>query len=106
MAQRRSHIRLSRRGKLHRVRASWVRDDRSQSRPPRTRKCPTCGARILIYRMPNGGLAHFEGGRGLGGVKHPCFGLGEGLSRRRDDETPDLFDGLAADASTQFGRKK
>lgn len=106
MAQRRSHLRLSRRGKLHRVRASWVRDDRSQSRPPRTRKCPTCGARILIYRMPNAGLAHFEGGRGLGGVKHPCFSLGEGLSRRRDQQTPDLFDGHAGDAPPLAGQKE
>jgi hypothetical protein len=42
--------------------------------------------------MKRGGWAHFEGAKGLGRVKHPCFYRGEGLSRLRDDNTPDLFD--------------
>ena len=41
--------------------------------------------------MPNGGWGHFEGGKGLSRVKHPCFTQGDGLSGR-DTETPDLFD--------------
>lgn len=41
--------------------------------------------------MPNGGWAHFETGKGLSRIKHPCLHLGEGLSRTRDNNTPDLF---------------
>jgi hypothetical protein len=44
--------------------------------------------------MKRGGWAHFESAKGLGRVKHPCFHRGEGLSRRRDSQTPDLFDEL------------
>jgi hypothetical protein len=44
--------------------------------------------------MKKGGWAHFEGAKGLESVKHPCFHRGEGLGRRRDNETPDLFDNL------------
>jgi hypothetical protein len=43
--------------------------------------------------MPNGGWGHFEGKRGLGGVKHPCFTRGDRLSKKRDENTPDMFDG-------------
>jgi hypothetical protein len=42
--------------------------------------------------MKKGGWAHFEGARGLGQIKHACLHRGEGLSRRRDNETLDLFD--------------
>lgn len=42
--------------------------------------------------MPRGGWAHFEGGKGLTRIKHPCLHLGEGLSGRRDEKTPDLFE--------------
>jgi len=41
--------------------------------------------------MPNNGWGHFEGGKGLSRVKHPCFGVGTGLSQKRDEETLDLF---------------
>lgn len=41
--------------------------------------------------MPNKGWGHFEGGEGLSRVKHPCFGVGDGLSKVRDNETLDLF---------------
>lgn len=50
-----------------------------------------CGAALIRVIMPNGGRAHFEGANGLTWVKHPCLHLGEGLSRKRDDDTPDLF---------------
>jgi len=54
--------------------------------------CPDCGVRIVSVRMPNGGWAHFEGADGLSSVKHPCLDRGGSLSRRRDDETIDLFE--------------
>jgi hypothetical protein len=54
--------------------------------------CPICGKEILRIRMPNKGAAFFESGQGLQRVKHPCFTLGRGLSRRRDQDTLDLFD--------------
>jgi len=44
--------------------------------------------------MPNGGWAHFEGAKGLTRVKHPCLNIGEGLSKKRDNQTPDLFSGI------------
>ncbi len=53
--------------------------------------CPRCGGEILSVHMPNGGWAHFEGGAGLSKVKHPCFDLGAGLGRQRDELTQDLF---------------
>ena len=56
------------------------------------RACPVCGALIVSVGMPKGGWVHFEGGEGLTRIKHPCLHLGEGLSRRRDGITPDLFE--------------
>ena len=44
--------------------------------------------------MPKGGWVHFEGGKGLTRIKHPCLHLGEGLGKRRDEDTPDLFGAL------------
>ncbi|WP_157063700.1 hypothetical protein [Phaeobacter sp. 11ANDIMAR09] len=54
--------------------------------------CPECGAQIVSVKMKNNGWAHFEGGKGLGKIKHPCFDRGKGLSKRRDENTPDLFE--------------
>jgi len=54
-------------------------------------ECPHCGAHIVSVRMPRGGWAHFEDAKGLGQVKHPCMHIGEGLSKRRDEETPNFF---------------
>lgn len=42
--------------------------------------------------MPNRGWAHFEGAQGLTRVKHPCLHLGEGLSKKKDEETLELFE--------------
>ena len=53
--------------------------------------CPECGAQIMNVKMPNGGWVHYEGGNGLWKIKHPCFNRGESLSRRRDEQTLDLF---------------
>jgi hypothetical protein len=47
---------------------------------------------VVSVRMKRGGWAHFEGANGLGRVKHPCFSRGDNLGRRRDSETPDLFE--------------
>ena len=91
--RRRAHQRRSTSGFSVSVRESWelrpARDKRSAQsyRHP----CPDCGALVVSVHMKRGGWAHFEGGRGLGRVKHPCFNRGEGLGRHRDDETPDLF---------------
>lgn len=39
---------------------------------------------VLKVPMPNKGWGHFEGGRGLARVKHPCFDVGDGLSQKRE----------------------
>ncbi|MGN6534397.1 MAG: hypothetical protein ACTHKQ_01530 [Mesorhizobium sp.] len=41
--------------------------------------------------MPNGGWGHFEADGGLRNVKHACFYRGDGLSKKRDTETADMF---------------
>lgn len=43
-------------------------------------------------RMKKGGWLHTEARRGLTRVKHPCFYQGDKLSRRRDADTPDMFE--------------
>jgi hypothetical protein len=80
------------------VSATWeLRPERSKRRAQTYRhSCPHCRAAVISVRMKRGGWAHFEGAKGLGRVKHPCFHRGEGLGRRRDNETPDLFDKLAS----------
>ncbi len=88
----RSHQRRSRRGKFHWVCSTLVKRKCEPLGQARLRNCPSCGAKILTRIMPNGGLVHFEGGWGLRRIKHPCLHRGEGLSRRRDDGTLDLFD--------------
>jgi ribosomal protein S27AE len=93
---RRSHPRRLKSGGTTSVRETWeLRFDRSGRRAQSYRhSCPQCGAVIISVHMKRGGWAHFEGMKGLGRVKHPCLHRGEGLSRRRDEETPDLFDKL------------
>jgi len=63
--------------------------DRWYYRKAHTRRLST--GRTVFVR---GGWAHFEGGEGLTRIKHPCLHLGEGLSRRRGEDTPDLFSAL------------
>lgn len=90
---RKAHIRRLSTGRMISVRGGWVLRG-SQGRSKGTsfkRACPICGAPILSIGMPRGGWVHFEGGKGLTRVKHPCLHLGEGLSGRRDENTPDLF---------------
>lgn len=88
----------SQNGKTVQVASYWAfYEDRSSRKLSSYRHaCPKCGAKIVSVRMPNAGWAHFEGARGLGRVKHPCFTLGDGLSRRDEDMTGDLFDVTAA----------
>lgn len=94
--RRRSHQRRSRSGRTIFVREAWeLRLERSKRRIQSYRHhCPHCGAIVISVHMKRGGWAHFEGAKGLGSVKHPCFHRGEGLGRKRDKETPDLFDKL------------
>jgi hypothetical protein len=92
--RRRAHSRRSRSGGTILVSATWeLRLERSKRQASKYRHpCPDCGAAVVSVHMKRGGWAHFEGAKGLGRVKHPCFNRGEGLGRRRDSETPDLFD--------------
>ena len=91
--RRRAHQRRLTSGQSVSVCQSWVfcKTEQSKKTGSYHHSCPECGANILSVRMPNGGMAHFEGGKGLGRIKHPCLYLGQGLSRVRDEHTPDLF---------------
>jgi len=94
--KRRAHIRRLSSGRNIEVRES--REFRKSANKAKKNKnsyrhpCPDCGAEILSVRMPNGGWGHFEGGKGLGRVKHPCMDRGSGLSKKRDDQTMDMFE--------------
>jgi hypothetical protein len=90
---RKEHARRLRTGRTISVCGSWVLQCERVSRSGSSfkRACPLCGALIVSVGMPKGGWVHFEGGEGLTRIKHPCLHLGEGLSRRRDATTPDLF---------------
>ena len=92
--KRREHQRATSLGRVIFVRETWVLTREGQAKAKRAYRhpCPECGAGIVSVRMKAGGWAHFEGGKGLGRVKHPCLHRGEGISKRRDRETPDLFD--------------
>ena len=101
--RRRSHAQRSKSGGTTFVRESWeLRPERSKRRPQTYRHpCPHCGAVVISVHMERGGWAHFEGAKGLGRVKHPCFHRGEGLGRKRDNETPDLLDELTPPVGTK-----
>lgn len=93
--RRRAHRRSLGGGRVIAVRESWVLVEEAQKETKSYRHaCPRCGAPIISAHMPNGGWAHFEGGKGLGRVKHPCLHRGEGLSRKRDENTPDFFEAV------------
>lgn len=90
---RKAHTRRLLTGRTISVRGGWVlRGSQRRSKGACfKRACPICGASILSIGMPRGGWVHFEGGKGLTQIKHPCLHLGEGLSGRRDENTPDIF---------------
>lgn len=91
--RRRAHSRRSKRGLTVFVRETWeLRPEQEKLATAYRHRCPDCGALVISVRMKRGGWAHFEGAKGLRQVKHPCFHRGEGLSQRRDSETPDLFE--------------
>ncbi|MEO9896241.1 MAG: hypothetical protein ABJD13_07715 [Paracoccaceae bacterium] len=94
--RRAAHTRRGKNGQIIHVRASTVFTNPSSNtkvkKPAFRHECPECGAKIVSVNMKNGGWAHFEGGKGLGRIKHPCFDRGKGLSKRRDDNTADLFE--------------
>jgi len=91
---RKAHARRLRTGRTIAVCGGWVLQGERVSSDSASfrRACPVCGALIVSVGMPKGGWVHFEGGEGLTRIKHPCLHLGEGLSRRRDETTPDLFE--------------
>ncbi len=93
---RKAHTRRLSTGRTVFVRGGWaLLGDRGIGKGAFLRRtCPICGALIVSVGMPKGGWVHFEGGKGLTRIKHPCLHLGEGLSRRRDEDTPDLFGAL------------
>lgn len=43
--------------------------------------------------MPNGGWVHYE----QKNIKHPCLHRGDGLSKKRDNLTHDLFETVTED---------
>ncbi|MDK1390013.1 hypothetical protein QN224_32355 [Sinorhizobium sp. 8-89] len=91
---RKSHPRRLASGKVTSVCSTIVCrgvDEKSKKQSYR-HPCPHCGAQIVSVHMRNGGWAHFEGKQGLSRTKHSCLHLGDGLGRRRDNLTPDLFD--------------
>lgn len=94
--RRAAHSRRGKNGKVIHVSASMVFTNASSDGKGKAsayrHACPECGAQILSVGMKNGGWAHFEGGKGLGRIKHPCFDRGKGLSNRRDEDTPDFFE--------------
>lgn len=91
---RKPHNRRLSTGRTVPVRGVWLSQSNSTQEKGASyrRVCPSCGAPIVSVHMPKGGWAHFEGRKGLTGIKHPCLHLGEGISRRRDESTPDLFE--------------
>lgn len=91
--KRKQHLRRLASGKCVWVSACWIPCGMSSSDKTRqrTRSCPQCGAIISTVRMPNRGWVHFETGKGLSRIKHPCLHRGERLLRTRDSDTPDLF---------------
>lgn len=91
--RRRAHSRRLGSGRITRVRENWAfqADVEERKNNAYYHPCPDCGARIISVHMPNGGWAHFEGGKGLARIKHPCMHRGVGGRSRYDDLTPDLF---------------
>jgi len=87
---RKSHTRVLPSGRKIAVRECRVLYEEKGKKPRKryTHQCPQCGAMIVSVHMPNGGWVHYEGRN----IKHACLHRGEGLSKKRDPETPDLFD--------------
>lgn len=93
LIRRRAHTRRLANSRFALIRESWILGGMKQTELGNSYRqpCPCCASPIISVRMPNGGWAHFEGKEGLERVKHPCMHLGEGLSKKRDEQTLDLF---------------
>jgi hypothetical protein len=93
LTKRRAHVRRLSNNRSTRVRESWALSSSQKAERGNSYRhpCPCCESPIITVRMPNGGWAHFEGAEGLERVKHPCMHIGDGLSKKRDDQTLDLF---------------
>lgn len=100
---RKSHMRRLPSGKVTSVCGTIVHYSAGEARKRQNYRhnCPHCGAKIVSIHMSNGGWAHFEGQKGLSRTKHWCLHLGEGMSRRRDKFTLDLFDDHLPDGTAQ-----
>lgn len=91
--KRKAHPRNIGGGKSTWIPETWVPYDTSKTSKLGivTAPCPSCGTITQSRRMPNGGWGHFEADGGLRNVKHACFYRGDGLSKKRDTETADMF---------------
>lgn len=92
--RRRAHRRRLLHGKVVEVKECWVPQYKNQESKKRCYRhpCPSCGAEIISVHMPNGGWAHFESGRGLSRIKHPCMHIGDKMGSGTDKLTIDLFE--------------
>ncbi|MEQ8599748.1 MAG: hypothetical protein RLP98_07455 [Devosia sp.] len=99
--KRRGHARRIA-GRLVNVREALVFKEKGADRKQRSYPmvCPICGKTVLRIRMPNSGAAFFETRDGLRQVKHPCFTIGRGLSKKRDAQTLDLFGDMEANVDS------
>lgn len=68
-------------------------------------RCRDCGAEIVRIKMPNKGAVQYDGAEGLHRVKHRCSTIGDGLSKRRDDKTPDFFERSDEAEASQDGSR-
>ena len=101
--RRKPHNRRSPLGKIVYVGETWALYT-GKSVTSRTRikgRCPKCNAQIVSRQMPNSGWGHFESGRGLSNVKHPCFDKAKVQSRKDDDRTLELLDFADDDCSRE-----
>lgn len=53
---------------------------------------PAVAGKIISVDMSNDGWAHFEGGKELGRIKHPCIHITEKTGSDTDKLTLDLFE--------------
>ena len=102
MARRSRPWHMSRRGNHHfpvKAHVAYYPDRQKARRAIPESTCPWCHAPTRVVQMPNGGWAQYEQSEGIERIHHSCWHDRLSNSRRRDDETLDLFDW----ALRQFG---